>query len=59
MKKTNMKVEVKYGQRYITRTVYTNESGEMFFKHDNEWNLIRKRERGGYDARWYNNVKFI
>lgn len=59
-KKTNKKIEVRNGTRTYIRTVYVNEFGAECFKDDNAWHHIFKRsERSGYNAPYYNGVKYI
>ena len=58
MVRTNIKVRVKDGTRWLTRTVYKKD-GTHYIKLDDKYFEIRKTDKGIYKAGWYNRVEYI
>ena len=58
MTRTNIKVRVKEGTRWLTRTVFES-NGTHYIKADGKYFEIRKTERGIYKTAMYIRVEYI
>ena len=47
--KTNDRVSYKYGKRWYSRTAWTDNNGGIWVKFCNQFNLLRKVNRGYYE----------
>ena len=59
MKRTTIKVRVKDGTSWLTRTVFEKD-GAHYIKHDGRYVQIIKTNKGIYRAGWlFNRVEYI
>ena len=58
MKRTNLKVRVKDGTKWVIRTVFEN-NGTHYIKSDGRYFKIYKTDRGIYKAALYVRVEYI